>query len=314
MARPSLTVVMYHYVRDAAASGFPGLHALSIDAFTRQVDDLCESRTPATLSTALDFLAGRYTGTKDLFLLTFDDGLKEHYSNVTPILRSRGVQGLFFVTTACVEDRRVLGVHKNHFMLASLEFGAYERAVREYVEDLIGEIEDPPDDEVIRSRYRWDSLDVARLKYLLNFQIPEPTRDAVLDDLFVRHFGEERAFASELYLSWDDIAAMQADGMLIGSHSHGHTPLAELGDDAQRDDLQRSLGILQRRVPRQTDWPFSYPFGGVGSFTESTVQILQDVGYRCAFAREVGVNLPGQDAFRIRRVDPKDIGTAGSLQ
>jgi peptidoglycan/xylan/chitin deacetylase (PgdA/CDA1 family) len=314
MATPSLTVVMYHYVRNAAASGFPRLHALDVDTFARQVDALCDTHTPATLDIALDFLAGRYKGTRDLFLLTFDDGLKEHYANVTPILRERGLQGLFFVTTMCVEEHRVLGVHKNHFMMASIDFPAYARAIREHVLDLIGDVEPPPDDEVIRRRYRWDEPEVARFKYFLNFQLPEPTRDAVLDELFLRHFGEEATFARELYLSWDEIAAMQADGMLIGSHSHAHTPLSELGDDSQRDDLRRSLQILQRRARQQPEWPFSYPFGGEGSFTDTTVRILRDVGFRCAFARQVGVNRPGQDAFRIRRLDPKDISMTSGYQ
>jgi hypothetical protein len=84
-------------------------------------------------------------------------------------------------------------------------------------------------------------------------------------------------------------------------------------------DMPRSLEVPQHRAGRQTDWPFSYPFEDAGSFMDSTVtaatvQIVQGVGYRCAFAQELGVNLPGQDAFRIRRIDPKNLKTAACLR
>lgn len=307
---PELMVVMYHYVGDTTALGLPRLRSMDTAAFAAQVDALCARREPATLDSALDFLAGTYDSRRDLFLLTFDDGLRGHGEQVFPILRSRGVQGLFMVTTSCLEDERVLGVHKNQLLTATLDPADYERAVRTRVADLLGEIAPPPPDDVVRRWYRWDGLDAARFKYFLNCQVPAPTREAVLDELFARYFGDEPGFSKRLYLTWPELVAMQADGMLVGGHSHRHQAMAELEPDRQRDDLERSLDVLRRRIRPQSAWPFSYPFGNPDSFTPATVRILGEVGYRCAFARERGANLPGQDIFRIHRVDPKDIAPA----
>jgi peptidoglycan/xylan/chitin deacetylase (PgdA/CDA1 family) len=307
---PALTVVMYHYVGEAEALGLPRLRSMDPAAFAAQVDALRGRSEPATLDSALAFLAGTYESPRDLFLLTFDDGLRGHAEEVFPILRSRRVQGIFLITTSCLEDRRVLGVHKNQLLAATLDPGDYARAVRTRVADLLGEIAPPPPDEAVRKWYRWDAIDTARFKYFLNFQVPAPTRDAVLDELFARYFGDESGFSQRLYLTWPEVLDMQADGMLVGGHSHRHEVMAELEPDRQRDDLAHSLDVLRRRARPQPAWPFSYPFGNPDSFTPATARILGEVGYRCAFARERGANLPGQDIFRIHRVDPKDIRPA----
>ena len=46
-----------------------------------------------------------YKPRRDLCLLTFDDGLKEHYREVTPILHERGIEGVFHVITACSDEK-----------------------------------------------------------------------------------------------------------------------------------------------------------------------------------------------------------------
>ena len=59
----------------------------------------------ATLESPRLSCNGAYRPARDLCLLTFDDGLKEHYRDVTPLLAECRVQGLFFVISGCVEER-----------------------------------------------------------------------------------------------------------------------------------------------------------------------------------------------------------------
>ena len=92
MASPALYVVMYHYVRDLPHTPFPRIKGMLTSAFRQQLTALQSLYEMATLESALDFLRGRYTPSRPLCLLTFDDGLKEHYTDVTPILVDTGVQ------------------------------------------------------------------------------------------------------------------------------------------------------------------------------------------------------------------------------
>src|SRR5918911_2667335 len=122
-----LNVVMYHYVRDLPRTRFPRIKGLLTDDFRLQVAWLSERHEMATLESALAFLTGEFRPARDLCLLTFDDGLKDHYTDVLPFLSERRIQGLFFVITSCLEGR-VASVHKNHFLMAALEFDQYREA------------------------------------------------------------------------------------------------------------------------------------------------------------------------------------------
>src|SRR6266850_5047152 len=98
-----LNVVMYHYVRDLPGTRFPRIKGLMADDFRRQVAWLNERYEMATLESALALLAGSYQPKRDLCLLTFDDGLKDHYTEVLPLLAELRIEGLFFIITSCLE-------------------------------------------------------------------------------------------------------------------------------------------------------------------------------------------------------------------
>jgi peptidoglycan/xylan/chitin deacetylase (PgdA/CDA1 family) len=102
---------VYHYVRDREeGSRFPGIKGVTLGEFRDQVRRLAERYEMATFDAALDFLNGNYHPSKSLCLLTFDDGLKDHYRDVYPILQEADIQGLFFLTSRCL-DGHVLAVH-----------------------------------------------------------------------------------------------------------------------------------------------------------------------------------------------------------
>ena len=124
-SEPALRVIMYHYVRELSRSPFPQLKAMLLDDFRGQLTGLRERYEMATLESATAFLNGAYRPARDLCLLTFDDGLKEHYRDVTPLLAECRVQGLFFVISGCVEEQRLAPVHMNHFLMAALGFQSY---------------------------------------------------------------------------------------------------------------------------------------------------------------------------------------------
>ena len=119
---------MYHYVRDLPKTPFPRIKGMLTSDFRRQLQALRSRYEMATLEIALDFLKGTYTPSRDLCLLTFDDGLKEHYTDVTPLLVEYKIQGLFFMITACLYENLVVPVHMNHFLMAALDFEQYRTA------------------------------------------------------------------------------------------------------------------------------------------------------------------------------------------
>jgi peptidoglycan/xylan/chitin deacetylase (PgdA/CDA1 family) len=298
-------VVVYHYVRDLPATRFPRINGMLASDFRSQVDALAERHEMATLESAMAFVEGRYRPARDLCLLTFDDGLKDHHAEVLPILAERGIQGLFFITTGCVHERMVAPVHMNHFLMASLELDEYYGEVVRCAADLCPAATTVVDPAVAGRTYPWDSPKAAAAKYLLNFQLPHAVRDGVLSALFAKHLGDERAFAGQLYLTWDESREMQAEGMVIGGHSHRHTALASLGEAGQCVDLTTCAELLHRHLRPQPLWPFSYPYGWNGAFDDASVRIVRELGFACAFVTEPGPNGAGADPFQLRRIDTR---------
>ena len=105
----SLHIVVYHYVRDLPRSPFPRIKGMLLEDFEKQVASLDGRFEMATLESALAYLSGTYTPRRDLCLMTFDDGLREHFAEVTPILARRHIQGIFFVITSCAGGRAPAG-------------------------------------------------------------------------------------------------------------------------------------------------------------------------------------------------------------
>ncbi len=298
-----LSVVTYHHVRDLPQSRFPHIKGMLTDDFRAQVALLVERYEMATLESALDFLEGGYEPRRDLCLLTFDDGSKDHYTNVLPILAERHIQGLFFVITRCHEEHRVAPVHKNHFLMAGLGVDVYRKTFLEHIAAEYPETPTDVDRARARRTYVWDDPEVAAFKYLVNHRLEMGVRDHVIGKVFANHLGDEAAFARELYLSWHEAREMQKAGMVLGGHSHTHEPLARLPDGAQADDIESCTRLLHKRLAPQALWPFAYPYGGPDTFDARTAELVRDNGYVCAFAGAAGMNAPGQDRFNIARTD-----------
>ncbi len=313
-ANHQLHTVMYHYVRDLPRTRFPRIKGMLTDEFRTQVAMLAEQYEMATLETALAFLHGDYRPKRDLCLLTFDDGLKEHFAEVMPILVERKIEGLFFVITSALEEHRVAPVHMNHFLMAALEFNEYQQAFMQRLRDKAPDaptIDELPsiaemNAEQVRHTYRWDEPAIAAFKFLFNFKLDAALRDEIVREIFVERLGDEAEFARELYLSWDEARQMQNAGMVIGGHSHRHQALATMTDDAQTDDLTLCHRLIRQNLNAQTRWPFTYPYGKQHTFNATTVRELQRLGFACSFATEVGATAVGDDVFAIRRIDCKD--------
>jgi peptidoglycan/xylan/chitin deacetylase (PgdA/CDA1 family) len=306
MSSPVLDVVMYHYVLNMTQTKYPRLKGMGVDEFRSQLDCLTKTYEMATLESAYSFLEGTYKPKRDLCLLTFDDGLKEHYTEVTPLLAERKIQGLFFLISNCLEEATIATVHMNHLLMATLDWSTYSREFLEAVDSQHPEsgLEKVNMEKASRT-YPWDTPDVARFKYFFNFVLSAGVREPATKSLFRRYLGAEDKISHELYVSWSEARQMQRAGMVIGGHSHRHRPLSKLRKMELRIDLERCRCLLDRNLDSQDNWPFSYPYGKSDSYDERTVEELKLLSFDCSFSTEKGSNEPSTDLFSIRRNDCK---------
>jgi peptidoglycan/xylan/chitin deacetylase (PgdA/CDA1 family) len=298
---------MYHYVRDAAATPFPGLNALAPRQFAAQVDAIAQARSGITYDQFERAITRREPFDAPAALLTFDDGFVDHYESVFPALRDRGLSGVFFLAGLPLGDPpRVLNVHKTHFLIETLGAAGLAEAVQHSLR------EQPVAAGAAPARtpdvYRYDARSSdAELKHLLNYELPSGVADAVLGELFAAHIGDEMAFARELYLSAAQIAEMRRAGMTFGFHTESHRVLSRLSPDAQRREVELGVSRVQA-LTGQSSVPFCYPYGHAHTFDGTTIAALRAAGYATAFTTtRRAVDALNDDPFQLPRYDTRDL-------
>jgi peptidoglycan/xylan/chitin deacetylase (PgdA/CDA1 family) len=300
---------MYHYVRNLPHTPYPRIKGLLVDEFRSQIQWLSSEFEMATLDSALEFLGGRYTPRRQMCMLTFDDGLKEHFTEVMPILAERRIQGIFGIITSCVHEHRVASVHMNHFLTAALDFDEYQASFLAELQSvspgLIDKMAINP--AVAQYSYPLDTREMAMFKLLINFLLPADVRDRVIRTLFNRYCGDEATFAGELYMNWAEIRQLQAAGMLLAGHTHWHRPLSSLTEEELAYDVTTCRTLLNENSSRQELWPFSYPYGKRNSYSAAAIDRLRHAGYDCGLATEAGENVSGTQLFELFRVDCKAV-------
>src|SRR5271154_5953480 len=115
----SLTIVMYHYVRDLVRSRYPKIKGRTVEEIRRQLDHVSACYTVVTAQQVTAAARGEDEIPENAAWLTFDDGYLDHYTNVFPLLFERGWQGSFFPPSQTVRDGKLLDVNKIHFILTA---------------------------------------------------------------------------------------------------------------------------------------------------------------------------------------------------
>ncbi len=308
-SRDSCLVVSYHYVRDASVTVFPHLRSLHPADFEQQIATLERNSAIVDYDEFLAALDGEASLSSPSALLTFDDGLIDHYQTVFPQLAARGYRGVFFISPASnCSAPRVLNVQKVQLLLA--RFG--DRLWAE-VEGALAVVGPGLATRAPReSLYRYDNATVRRVKQLLNYDLPHEIADALLDELFRSSIGEEADIARGLYLTPAMIREMAHAGMTFGYHTRDHRVLSRLPPDEQRAQLADGVQWIHA-LTGQTSVPFCYPHGHAHAYTQDTVRLVRECGYSMAFTAVRGTSLPSTAArFEVPRLDTRDVPSADS--
>ena len=293
-ARDSLLVLNYHRVGNPDEDLFdPGVFSATAEEFGDQISYLKRSLSPVTLEEALAFIDGtlKETARRCRVLITFDDGYLDNYTVAYPILRSLGVQGVFFLATDTVGSSRVPWWDHIAYLVKTARRRAFSLR---YPADLAVDIDRNGLTEslqaILKLYKRPENADAARFIR----ELAEATQ------------GDDPPATLRRFLSWDEAREMIRGGLAIGSHTHSHHVLSQLEPARQLEELSQSRAILKEQLGIEAD-ALAYPVGAQASFTGRTQALAQDAGYRAAFSFYGGTNLPG----RIAPYDVKRIGIGG---
>ncbi|MCW3078881.1 polysaccharide deacetylase family protein [Segetibacter sp.] len=277
-----MKAVMYHYVRKENDE-FPSFKFLHIDAFKKQLDYLAENfgiLHPDVLKESV--ITGKPA---DGVILTFDDGIKDHYDFVLPELLNRGLSAIFYISTGVYESNRILGVHRLHLLLGKFPSGLIYHKLLGLVKNEMLSHSHVKEFQTIPYSLQNNDEYTNQVKRMMNYLISYQYREQVLDELMDEFFGGDKKIFESFYLSIGEIKKMHDLGMVMGSHTKSHPVLSKLSFQEQQTEIHSSFDYLENiciKLPYKT---FCYPYGGFHSFTNETESILKNAG--CLFSFNV---------------------------
>lgn len=300
---------MYHYVRDLQNTRYPAIKGLDVRLFREQLAYFKKHYNFVTAAQLIDsYENGTELPPKSL-LLTFDDAYLDHYTCAFPLLDEYKAQGLFFVPVKAIMNHEVLIVNKIHHVLAVCDKDI--NGLVKQVKGLLAPYEGK--DDVQTFEYYFDKLAVANrfdckevifIKRLLQVELQEPVRSAIINQLFNQYVtDDEGAFSRELYMSEDQLKCMQRNGMIIGSHGYDHFWLGSLPKEEQLSELTRSVDFLKNLGVDMNTLSIGYPYG---SHNEDTLDIARGFGFKLGFTTKVDIATTECECLTIPRLDTND--------
>lgn len=302
-----LVSVNYHYV-GMGETPFSGIHGLSIQEFIRHVEWL---RARFRLLGVADLfeLIEKGCVSEPSCVITFDDGLRCHYEPIYRIAREKNIPIIFFVSAGPLHDGKATLVHKSQYLRAHTSPLDISQHLESFLMDKAIDLDDLDNDKVI-AHYRYDDLNVAKVKFVLNYVLSEAQRREFIDQRFSELVPDERRFCREWYLTEEEVKTMHCEMNCIGSHAWSHSPLGTLEEGDAKNELLRSREILECVTGREV-LGVSYPLGNEMAVSGRESVLAAEVGYRFGFTMEREVNRTLDDPLKLARLDCNDLPSVG---
>lgn len=280
-------LLVYHCVSD---ENLPHIQHIiqykNTKQFEEDLDCLSKHFQWVSWSEFKDFVKGNFKPQKKIALLTFDDGLREFYDIVLPVLERKGIYACNFVNPAFIDNQELMFRCK-----ASLIIDAAEKI----------RITDP---EI----YRMLSLENPSKENFKQqvLKVSYHKRD-LLDKLIERLKIDCNEYLKEYtpYLTTAQLKTLTQKGYGISSHSWDHPKYGELSLKEQMETTDRTFNYL-----KENDFmyeSFAFPFTDFGVRKEFFDELFKNEELFCCFG-SAGAKLDSVE--RLFHRIPMEIGAS----
>jgi len=308
---PPAMVLAYHRVADL--DGDPQQLAVTPKHFAEHVEVLRRYGPVLSISDLADALSSRGLPRRAV-AITFDDGYADNLHQARPILHRAGIPATVFVATGMIGRRREFWWDELERLILLPESLPEKLCVQVGAEQVryqadpvaAGDAARPADWTVLSGA---DPTPRQRLYLQLCRGLRNLTADArqvVLDELARWSPDSGRPRETYLPMSAEELVDLASGDLIeVAAHTVGHSSLAALEPQQQREQIRRSRADLQQVLGRDVT-SFSYPFGSRADYTAETVSHVREAGFACACANVPGVIDGETDVFQIPRLLARD--------
>lgn len=231
----------YHTVSDNWLPHISNLYPVrNIKLFEEDIDYLCSFFQPVSMGDLFELVSLEKPISKPIMHLTFDDGLKEIYTIVAPLLEKKGIPATFFINTGFVDNQAIFYRYK-----VSLIIDAYNKN-RKFSGEIsnILHVEHHNDNNICNALYRLTKNDLSII-------------DQVAKTLEIDF--QEYLVKEQPYLNTSQIHELLRKGYAVGSHSVDHPLFKTIKAEDQKNQVVESFKYLKDKFNLQHNY-FSFPF------------------------------------------------------
>ena len=282
----------YHYLRqNKDLDKFPRILGTNITEFKNQLSMLEKNYEFISLD-HISSLSGKKTNfhkKSPKILLTFDDGLSDHYT-AAKILTELNISGIFFIPTCIIEDKLPANPIIIHYTLAIFGIENFLKEYKKNLEilELDSKLLDIPysknDDNV------WDVIN--KIKSIFKYQLGYKNSRTILLNIYKNLLCKKYKNPLEImHLNENQIKEMIEMGHYLGAHTHSHISVAatELSSKDFIKEIIHPKNYLEKKFNTKVN-SFSYPFGGKNDCLLTSELLKKTNEYNVAFTVEEIIN------------------------
>ena len=305
----------YHYLRlNKQSDPFPRILGTNIDEFQNHLSMLQKNYHVISLKDALSISTGgdgfnkKNTG----ILITFDDGLSDHYT-AAKILSELNISAIFFIPTCILEEKLPANPTIIHYTIAV--FGI-EKFLKEFREILVNNKLDKKLFDIQYSKDKDNVLDIiSKIKSTFKYKLGYYNSRKILLDIYKNLFSSEyKNMLSTIHLTESQIREMLEMGHYVGTHTYSHISVAatELNSDDFIKEIISPKNYLEQKFNTKVN-SFSYPFGGKNDCLSSSELIKKTSEYNLAFTVEEILNTRNTSPYQLGRYQINSSDTSFKL-
>lgn len=215
--------------------------------FTSDIDFLLKHYKPITTFELKKFITENSALPKNAFLLSFDDGLKEVFTTIAPILFKKGVPASFFINPCFIDNNELFYRYKISLLINEIQKNKKNEAFLKLFYDTL-KIEEKSLDEIIKS-----------LKNLTNKNIHLIEFIAEKVSLSFKDFLNDK----KPFLTQENLKSLHNNGFNIGAHSMDHPYYNTLSLSEQLEQTTASCKYVNELLGIN-DCSFSFPHTDAG--------------------------------------------------
>ena len=260
----------YHIVSDVKEPHISNLYAYkNSKQFEQDLDFLLKHFKPLTFTQVQEYSIEPKKYDYPSFFLSFDDGLKQFYDVIAPILLRKGIEAACFLNSAFIDNKALFFRYKSSLLIEELT------------------IKKPSANTITEIKNKFKQHGFQEDNIIKNLLAVKYNNAFILDEIaeLLNYDFNDFLQKNKPYLTSQQIEELIKQGFIFGAHSIDHPEYRFLNLEDQLFQTEQSIEKIKTKFNLSYSI-FSFPFTDFGVSDEFFVQVLgnnwADITFGCA--------------------------------